>query len=113
MVFVHVLNADGNLIWEELPSHIGFGGFACCKFSWHRPIFAVDQETTATSCGVSELMREAHASPRADRRYMPIAELVAVALWYVLPRSMCPAVEYIEMARMSRRSTRLGWSTTG
>jgi hypothetical protein len=24
VVFVHVLNADGNLIWAELPSHMGF-----------------------------------------------------------------------------------------
>jgi hypothetical protein len=80
VVFVHVLNADGNLIWAELPSRMGFRGFACCEFSWHSTIFGADQETTAASCGVSELMREAHASPRADRRCMPIAELVAVAL---------------------------------
>jgi hypothetical protein len=64
VVFVHVLNADGNLIWAELPSHMGFRGFAWCKFSWHRPISGGDQETTAASCGVSELMREARASPR-------------------------------------------------
>jgi hypothetical protein len=63
VVFVHVLNADGNLIWAELPSHMGFRGFAWCKFGWHRPIFGADQETTAASCGVSELMREARASP--------------------------------------------------
>ena len=112
VVFVHVLNADGNLIWAELPSRMGFHEFACCEFSWHRPIFGADQETTAASCGASELMREARASPRADRRCMPIAELVAVALWYVLPRSMCPAVEYIGTARVSRKST-LGWSTAG
>ena len=30
VVFVHVLNADGNLIWAELPSRMGFHEFACC-----------------------------------------------------------------------------------
>jgi hypothetical protein len=64
VVFVHVLNIDGNMIWAELPSRMGFYGFGYCEFSWHRPIFGADQETTAASCGVSELMREAHASPR-------------------------------------------------
>jgi hypothetical protein len=50
-------------------------------------------------------MREAYASPRGPIwRCMLIAELVAAALWCVLARSMCAAVECIGTARMSRRA---------
>jgi hypothetical protein len=50
-------------------------------------------------------MREAYASPRGPIwRCMLIAELVAAALWCVLARSMCAAVECIGTTRMSRRA---------